>query len=163
MKISIIVAISKNNAIGINNKLPWNLPADLKYFREKTLGKSVIMGQRTFESIGKPLPKRDNIIMSLDNNFNPLGCEVACSIDDALKKVKKKEEIMIAGGLSIYKQFLPLADRIYLTFIDYEFKADTFFPEIDFNQWKEISRNNHKADYENKYNYTFLVLEKKDN
>lgn len=162
MIISIIVAVDKNNAIGINNKLPWNLPADLKYFKEKTLGKTVIMGQKTFESIGKPLPGRNNIVMSLDHNFHPLGCITVRSINDALEKGKNNNEVMIAGGLSIYKQFLPLANKIYLTLIDYQFEADTFFPEINMSQWQEISREKHQSDDKNKYDYTFLILERKN-
>jgi dihydrofolate reductase len=159
--ISIIVAIGNNWVVGKDNKLPWDMPADLAHFKQKTMGKPVIMGQRTFESIGKPLPGRTNVILTLDKNFSFEGCLVAYSIDEALEKLKDFEEVMIIGGVSIYKQFLPLADRIYLTLIKGDFSGDAFFPEFDFNNWKELERIDNLPDKDNHYPYSFLTLEKK--
>ncbi len=161
MIISIIVAIGKNRVIGINNSLPWNLPADLKHFRQITLGKPVIMGQKTFESLGRPLPDRINVILTLDENFQAQGCVIARSIQEALDKMKDAKEVMIIGGASIYKQFLPLADRMYLTLIEEDFEGDAYFPEFDWNDWGEIERIENKPDKDNPYQYTFLTLKRK--
>lgn len=161
MIISIIVAMADNMIIGDKNSLPWNLPADMEYFRKTTLGKPIIMGAKTFESIGKALPNRKNIILSYDKNYKAEGCSVVTSIEQALEEVGEDEEVMIAGGASVYKQFLPLADRLYLTFIHHDFKGDTYFPEFDINQWKEIKRIDNKPDIKNIYPYSFVVLERK--
>jgi len=159
--ISIIAAIGNNWVVGINNKLPWALPADMEHFRQKTLGKPVIMGQKTLESIGKPLPGRTNIVLTLDENFHPQGCTVAHSIAQALEAAKDFEEVMICGGVSIYKQFLPLADRMYLTRIKNDFEGDAFFPEFDWEDWKEVERIERPADDDNPYKYSFITLERK--
>ena len=159
--ISIIVAIGNNLVVGKDNKLPWNLPADLAHFKRETLGKPVIMGQRTFESIGKPLPGRTNVILTLDKTFCFPGCIVANSIDEALDKLKDFEEVMIIGGVSIYKQFLPLADRMYLTLIKGDFDGDAFFPEFDWADWEEKERIDNVPDKDNPYPYSFLILQRK--
>ncbi len=156
-KISIIAAMGKNKEIGIGNSLPWNLKEDLFYFKEKTMGKPVIMGQKTFESIGKPFSGRTNIILSKDNNFTFQNCLIAESIDDAIKKAGDVKEIMVAGGASVYRQFLPLADRMYLTLIDSNFDADIFFPDFDVSEWIEIKRENKETE---KYKYAFVVFDK---
>ncbi len=156
--ISIIVAMGRNNVIGINNSLPWRIPADLKYFKEVTLGKSVIMGQKTFESIGKPLKDRKNIILTFDKSFKGKDLIVVHSIEEAIKKTEKEQEIIIAGGASVYKQFLPLADKMYITLIDSDFDGDVFFPNFNKFNWLEIQRKERKSDG---YNYAFLILEKK--
>jgi dihydrofolate reductase len=161
MTISIIAALAKNRIIGKNNKLPWNLPADLKHFKKLTLGKPIIMGQKTFESIGRPLPGRANIILSLDENFKPQGCIVANSIEEVLKILEHEKEIMIAGGASIYKQFLPLANKMYLTLIDANFEGDTYFPEFNWEDWEVIERIENQSDKENPYKYTILTLQRK--
>lgn len=161
MIISIIVAMADNMIIGDKNSLPWNLPADMKYFRKITLGKPIIMGAKTFESIGKALPNRKNIILSHDKNYRAKGCVVVASIEQALEEVEENEEVMIAGGASVYKQFLPLANRLYLTFVHHNFKGDTYFPKFDINQWKEIKRIDNKPDKKNIYSYSFVVLERK--
>ncbi len=159
--ISIIVAIGNNRVVGKDNKLPWNLPADLAHFKRETLGKPVIMGQRTFESIGRPLPGRTNVILTLDKSFSFPGCIVAYSIDEALDKLKDFEEVMIIGGVSIYKQFLPLADKMYLTLINGDFEGDAFFPEFDWAEWEEKERINNSPDKDNPYPYSFLKLQRK--
>ena len=159
MIISLIAAMGKNRAIGKNNSLPWSMPADLKYFMEKTKGKTVIMGRKTFESIGKPLPNRKNIIITRDKNYKADGYVVAYSIDDALNAAKSTEEVMVIGGANIYAQFLPKANRIYLTIIKNDFEGDAFFPKYG-KEWKERKREECKADKNNKYDYVFLVLEK---
>lgn len=161
MIISIIAAVAGNMIIGNNNSLPWNLPADMEYFKETTLGKPIIMGAKTFASIGKALPDRKNIILSFDKNYKAEGCVVVTSIEDALKEVGEDEEVMIAGGASIYKQFLPLANRLYLTFIHHDFSGDTYFPKFNIDEWKEIKRIDNQPDEKNPYSYSFVILEKK--
>lgn len=161
MNISIIAAVSQNNVIGIKNSLPWKLPADMKHFREITLGKPVIMGDKTFESIGRPLPKRINVVLSFNKNYNAPGCIVVHSVQEAMDVAKQEnKEIMIIGGASIYKQFLPLANKMYLTFIHADFEGDTYFPEYNKNEWKEINRIDHQIDEKNSYPYSFVELEK---
>ncbi|MFH1462257.1 MAG: type 3 dihydrofolate reductase [bacterium] len=161
LKISIIAALGNNRVIGINNTLPWNLPADLKHFHKLTLEKPVIMGQKTFESIGRPLPGRTNIILTRDENFQAENCIIVNSIEKALEAAKGFEEVMICGGVSVYKQFLALADRMHLTLIEGDFKGDAYFPEFDYNDWKEVERLENEPDKENPYKYTFLTLERK--
>lgn len=164
MIISIISAVADNRVIGNKNALPWHLPADFKYFKEQTLGKTLVMGMRTFESIGgKPLPKRKHIILNNDLNYiPPKDCVVAHSIDEAMAIIKKEPgEVMICGGASVYKQFLPLANRLYLTYIHHNFVGDTLFPEFDINDWKEVKRIDNQPDKENLYPYSFVVYEKK--
>ena len=154
--------MGRNRVIGIKNTLPWKLPADMVRFRQLTMGKPVIMGQKTFESIGKPLPGRTNIILTLDKNFAPSGCQVALSIEDTLEIAKDFKEVMICGGESIYRQFLPLAYRMYLTLIEGDFKGDAYFPEFNYNDWEEIERIENKPDKDNPYQYTFLTLQRKN-
>ena len=153
--------MGRNQVIGIKNALLWKLPADMEHFRQLTMGKPVIMGQKTFESIGKPLPGRTNIILTLDKDFTPSGCEVAHSIEEVLEIAKDFKEVMICGGASVYKQFLPLAQRLYLTFIHQDFEGDTYFPEFNINEWKEVKRIDCEPDEKNPYSYLFVVLEKK--
>lgn len=161
MIISIIVAIGNNRIIGIKNALPWNLPADMEYFRQKTWGKPVIMGQKTFESISNSLPGRTNIIITLDKNYKVPGCIVVHSIEESLRVAKDFEEVMIIGGASIYKQFLPLANRMYLTFVHGDFNGDFYFPEWDSNEWQEVERFEREADENNQYRLSFVTLERK--
>lgn len=161
MIISIIAAVADNMVIGINNSLPWNLPADMEYFRKTTFGKSIIMGAKTFKSIGKALPGRKNIVLSNDSDYKAEGCVVTGSIEEALKQTEGSEEVMVAGGASVYRQFLPLANRLYLTFIHHNFEGDSFFPEFDRNKWQEVKRIDNKADENNPFDYSFVVFEKK--
>ena len=159
MKISMISAIArKDRAIGFQNALLWHIPEDFKHFKETTSGHAVIMGENTYRSIGRPLPNRTNIVLSLDEAFAPEGCVVVRSIEEALEKAKEveREEIFIIGGASIYRQFLPYAERLYLTLVEGDFESDTFFPEYpEFT--KEISRE----DRDNgTFRFTFVILEK---
>lgn len=161
--ISIISAVAENRVIGNKNSLPWHLPADFRYFKENTLNKPIVMGLNTFESIGeKPLPDRKNIILNDNPNYiPPEGCFVAHSIEELLDMVKNENEVMICGGASVYKQFLPLANRLYLTYIHHNFEGDTYFPEFNIDDWKEVKRIDNKTDEENKFDYSFVVLERK--
>ncbi|KKQ20841.1 MAG: Dihydrofolate reductase [Candidatus Nomurabacteria bacterium GW2011_GWA1_37_20] len=160
--ISLIAAIGKNNELGKNNTLVWSMPTDLKYFRKTTSGHPVIMGRKTFESIGRPMPNRRNIVITRDQNYKKDGIEVAHSLEEALNLVPhKKEEIFIIGGAEIYKQAMPIADKLYITHIEAEDKdADAFFPEIIPIVWNEISREERKKDEKNSFNYTFSVYKK---
>ncbi|MAH02147.1 type 3 dihydrofolate reductase [Candidatus Woesearchaeota archaeon] len=160
MIISLIAAMDKNRVIGKGGKLPWNLPADMKYFKDKTLGKPIIMGRKTYESLGKPLPNRTNIIITRDRDYKAEGCIVVHSAEEALKAAEGDEEVMIIGGSQIYKELLPKTNRMYLTIVDADFEGDTFFPEYDVKEWKETAYEEHERDAENQYNYTFLILEK---
>jgi len=161
MMISIIAALAKNRVIGKGNSLPWHLPADLKHFKDLTLGKPVIMGSRTFGSIGKALPGRTTIVLTDDKEFNALGCLTAKSIEEALELVKDSTEVMVAGGASVYKQFLPLANRMYLTLVNAEIEGDFYFPEYKESEWEEIERFDFEADKENIYSYSFITLNRK--
>ena len=161
MIISIIAALADNMVIGNKNSLPWKLSADMEYFKKTTLGKPIIMGAKTFESIGMALPNRKNIILSYNKDYKAKGCVIVTSIEKALEEVGEDEEVMIAGGASVYKQFLPLANKLYLTFIHHDFKGDAYFPEFDINQWKEIKRIDKKPDKKNLYSYSFVIFERK--
>lgn len=159
--ISLIAVIGKNNELGKGNTLLWSIPADMKHFRETTNGHPIIMGRKTFESIGKALPNRKNILITRDENYKKENIEIAHSLEEARKKVSLKEEIFIIGGAEIYKQAIDIADRLYITHIDAEDKnADAFFPEIIPIVWNEISHEEHKKDEKNPYNYTFSVYQK---
>ncbi len=161
MVISIIVAMDENGVIGKNSKgMPWHLPADLKRFKEITTGKPVIMGRVTYNTIGKPLPNRQNIVLTRDPAFSAPGVEVARSVDEAIEKAKQAEEIMVIGGANIYKQFLPLVGRLYVTRIHAAFEGDTYFPKVNWDEWREITRESHEPDGKNPYPYTFLVYER---
>ena len=158
MIISLIAAMGKNRVIGKDNSLPWKLPEDMKRFKEITSGKPVIMGRKTFESIGRPLPNRLNIIITRDKNYKAEGCIVVHSINEALKAAEGNSEVMIIGGEQIFREFLPMANRMYLTLIDEDFEGDAYFPEYNKNEWKEVHRGEHKND---NYKYAFVNLERK--
>ena len=159
MTVSLIVAASQNGVIGKNNRLPWKLPADLKRFKQLTMGHPVIMGRKTFESIGKPLPGRTNIVVTHQAGFQACGALAAHSLEEALRLCENTEEVSVIGGASIYEQALPLADRIYLTLIHQDFEGDTTF-RWDKYQWKELSRQDFQPDANNPYPYSFLTLER---
>lgn len=160
MAISLIVAMSQNRVIGKDNQLPWRLPADMKLFRNLTMGKAVVMGRKTYESMGRPLPGRQNIILSRDETYQAEGCQVVHSPAEALS-VAESEEVMVIGGATIYELFLPGADRIYLTLIEAQLNGDTYFPVIDPVLWQETARLTHEADEHNAYRYHFLVYERR--
>lgn len=159
---SIIVAVAESNAIGIKNQLLCHLPNDLKRFKRITSGHTVIMGKKTYESLPiKPLPKRVNIVISDNKNDCFQDCVMAYSIEEALSKCDKDTERFVIGGASIYKQFLPLADKLYLTKIHHRFEADVFFPEINFNEWTLIESEDHASDAEHSFSYSFLTYVRK--
>ena len=160
MRIALIVAMAENRVIGRNNQLPWRIPADLRHFKALTLGKPVIMGRKTYESIGRPLPGRDNIVISADSGYQAEGCQVVHSVEQALEAAGSCEEAMIIGGANLYRQTLENADRLYLTLVKAEPEGDTWFPEIELQQWREIERQAHAADESNEYDYDFVVLER---
>ncbi|HSQ45302.1 MAG TPA: dihydrofolate reductase [Lutibacter sp.] len=156
-----MAAVAANNALGKDNQLIWHLPADLKRFKKTTLNHAVIMGRKTYESLGKPLPNRTNIIITRDKNYKAEGCAVVNSLKAALKAALKVDENpYILGGAKIYKQAMPFADKLDITFVHHQFEADVFFPEIDKNIWKETWREDFKADENNKYDYSFVTLER---
>jgi len=155
--IKLIVAISKNRVIGDSNKLIWHLPADLKRFKELTTGHTIVMGRKTFLSIGRPLPNRRNIIVTRDENYEADGCEVVNSIEEAL--LLTNSNCFIIGGGEIYKQTLHLAEKIYMTVVDEEFKGDTTFPELP-KSWYVSSKDDFLVDEKNAYNYSFILYEK---
>lgn len=160
-RISLIAAMSRNRVIGVDNRLPWRLPADLRHFQRTTLGKPVIMGRRTFESIAKkPLPGRRNIVLSRDGSLATLGVEVVASAEEALTLLDDATEVMIVGGSGVYEAFLPRAHRIYLTLVDEEFEGDAHFPEFDLGDWVETERIDHQPDERHAYPYSFLTLDR---
>ncbi|MDZ7881141.1 MAG: dihydrofolate reductase [Saprospiraceae bacterium] len=171
MIISAIVAVGKNRIIGRDNQIPWYLPADLGYFKRMTLNHHIIMGRNSFQSIGRPLPKRTNVVVSRDPFFIATGCIRAFSIPEALKIAKQngETEAFIIGGGEIYKQSQDLWTRLYLTEVDIEIPentpdtegVDVFFPDIDFSNWTLVSEEKHEKDEKNECDYTFKVFEKK--
>ncbi len=154
--ISIIVAMANNRVIGKDNDMPWHLPADLKHFKSVTLGKPIIMGRKTYESIGRPLPGRQNIIVSRNSDYHIEGCDVVNSLEKAIELVKDVEEVMIIGGGKLYAQALTSADRLYLTFIDLDVDGDTQFPDYSTLDLREIKRERHARDENNPYDYEFV-------
>lgn len=159
MIVSIVVAISENHAIGKDNQLLWHLPKDLKHFKEITTGGTVIMGRKTYDSVGKPLPNRRNIIITRQQ-IEIDGCEVVNSLQAALDLCRDHKEVFIVGGAEIYKQAMPLTDRIYLTIVHENFEGDTYFPEIKEDIWKETARADHEADDKNALPFSFITLER---
>ena len=163
MKISAIVAIAKNNVIGKDNDIPWYLPADLKYFKKTTLNHHIIMGRNCYDSIGKPLPKRSNVILSRNPFFIVSNCYVASSMKEALQVAADngEDEAFIIGGAQIYNQSMDYWDKLYLTEVDLEVEGDTFFPKLNMDKWELISEEAHQADAKNEHNYTFKVYHRK--
>ncbi|MFD3450075.1 dihydrofolate reductase [Microbacteriaceae bacterium 4G12] len=159
--ISLMVAMDQNRVIGRNNDLPWRLPADLAYFKRVTMGHPIVMGRKTFESIGRPLPGRENIVVTRNKEYEAAGCKVIHSLKDLLERPKQREEeLFIIGGAEIFKEALPVADRLYITHIDEVFEGDTYFPEIANEQWHIVSKEKGIKDESNPYNYYFTVYEK---
>ncbi|MEN8206107.1 MAG: type 3 dihydrofolate reductase [Pseudomonadota bacterium] len=160
MKISIIVAMAANGVIGRDNQLPWYLPADLKHFKQTTMGKPILMGRKTWESIGRPLPGRTNIVITRDKTYTAAGCEVVDSIDAAIAAAGEQDEVMVIGGAELYRQVLSSTDTIYLTQIHEVFAGDTCFPEIHNTEWHQVERIDHEADEKNVHDYSFIRLDR---
>ena len=162
MLISMIAAMDKNRLIGNGPDIPWQMPVDRRHFRDMTVGKPVVMGRKTFETLKRPLGKRHNIILTRNPVYEaPKGCSVAHSVADVLELCKEAEELMICGGAPIYQAFLPHANRLYLTQIHATFEGNVYFPEFDSAAWEEIKRIDGEPDEKNPYPYSFLFLEKK--
>jgi dihydrofolate reductase len=166
MKLALIAAYAQNRVVGIDNKLPWHLPEDLKYFKRCTSGKAIIMGRKTFDSIGRPLPNRTNIVISRNPEFQVEGVKVVSTLDEAIELAKAVneingiDEIMVIGGATIYELTLPIADRLYLTHVHANVEGDAYFPEVDFSSWHEVERADYSASETNPYDYSFVVYEK---
>lgn len=161
MIISLIAAMAAERIIGSSGKMPWHMPADLAWFKRQTLNKPVIMGRLTWESIGRPLPGRENIVISRTPQQIP-GISWVSSVEEALERVSQAEEVMVIGGGNIYSQTLPIAQRLYLTHIDLQTEGDTWFPEYHPEQWNVSLRESHEADSRNPYRYCFEILERSD-
>jgi dihydrofolate reductase len=159
--ISFIVAMDKHRVIGKNNQLPWHLPADLKFFKKVTMGHSIIMGRKTHESIGKPLPGRENVIVTRNLNYHSDGCLVLHSVEELLQYAQgKQEEVFVIGGAELFKEVFPYTDRLYLTQIDEEFEGDTYFPEFHLNEWILLSQEKGIKDEKNPYDYSFNIYKR---
>jgi dihydrofolate reductase len=162
MKVSLIVAMARNRVIGDAGRLVWRLPADLRFFKRTTMGHHVLMGRKTWDSIGRPLPGRTFVVITRQHDFSAPGCHVAHSLEDALALARAagEDEAFVIGGAEIYALALPLADRIYLTRVDASFPGDTSFPDLDAAAWTERSREPHDPDADNPWPYAFTVLER---
>ena len=155
-QLSLIVAMDENRLIGSNNDLPWHLPADLAFFKRTTMGKPIIMGRRTFESIGRALPGRRNIVVTRDPEFSAEDCEIVNGIDAALELCEDEAEVMLIGGASLYRQAIERATRLYITRIRHSFTGDTWFPEFDEGEWKVENQEDFEPDQSNPYAYSFI-------
>jgi dihydrofolate reductase len=159
-----IAAMAYQRVIGKEQKMPWHLPADLAFFKKTTMGSPILMGRKTYESIGKPLPGRLNLVVTRNPDLKIAGCEVVTSLEQALEVATKKfsqcDEIFITGGSHLYNSFLAQADRLYLTLIDAELEGDTFFPDYTQYQWHQVERIDHQADEKNIYPYSFITLDR---
>ncbi len=160
-RLSLIAALAKNRVIGIDNRLPWKLPEDLAHFKALTLGHPILMGRKTFESLGRPLPGRRNIVITRNVNYPPAGCEIATSIPAAIDLCAETDEIFFIGGAALYKQVLPLVDRLYLTEVQTEAQGDAWFPEFDRAVFTEISRDSHIGEKGDALRFDFVVYERK--
>jgi dihydrofolate reductase len=160
MRVALVLAMTRNRVIGRDNGLPWRLPADLKHFKATTLGKPILMGRKTFDSIGKPLPGRVNIVLTRDRSWSAEGLAVVHSVEEALTHVSGVDELACIGGAEIFDLLMPLTTRIYLTRIDADIPGDTFFPPLAPAEWREIRSERHVADERNAYDMAFVTLER---
>jgi dihydrofolate reductase len=160
-QISAIVAMAENRVIGKDNQLPWRLPADLKHFKALTTGHPILMGRKTYQSIGRPLPNRTNLILTRDPLFQVNGCITVASVEAALQSLRSSDESFVIGGAEVYRLLMPYVTRIYLTIVHQTIAGDTTFPDLDDAAWKEVAREDHHADAENAYAYSFVTLVKK--
>lgn len=159
--ISLIFAMDQNRLIGKDNQLPWHLPADLQYFKKVTMGKPIVMGRKTFDSIGRVLPGRENVIVTRNRSYTNDNCTVLHSVDEVKQFAEASEqEVFIIGGAEIFKEILPVADRLYITEIQESFEGDTYFPAIDEKKWKLVSSTPGIVDEKNKYVHQYIVLER---
>lgn len=161
MRISAVVAMAQNRVIGKNNQLPWRLPADLRYFKALTLGKPILMGRKTHEAIGRVLPGRRNIILTRNKAFQVSGAKVIYSFEEVLKGLKEEDELMLIGGAQLFQALLPEIQKIYLTKVHAIVEGDSYFPELNPTEWQEIYCEDHPADHENEYAYSFSVWERR--
>ncbi|WHY32774.1 dihydrofolate reductase [Cytobacillus firmus] len=160
--ISLMWAMDENRVIGRDNKLPWHLPEDLKFFKRTTMGHPIAMGRKTWDSIGRPLPGRENIVITRNNSFSCDGCTVVHTVEELLNySGDREDEIFVIGGAEIFKAILPAADRLYLTMIYDEFEGDTYFPELDMSEWDLLSREKGTRDEKNPYDFEFLIYKRK--
>lgn len=160
-RISLIAAMAQNRTIGINNTLPWRLPGELKYFKAVTMGHHILMGRKTYESIGKPLPGRTTVIITRNADYTAEGCTIANSIDAAIHASASDNEIFFVGGAELYSQALAIADRLYLTEIQKNYEGDAHFPAFDYHQWHEVNREKHKTDEPDGLEFHFVVYDRK--
>ena len=159
--ISFVVAMARNGVIGRDSTLPWRLPEDLRRFKAITMGKPILMGRKTFESIGKPLPGRTNIVLTRDRGWRAQGVVVVYSVEEALEQARDTPELVVIGGAEIYRLFMPIAERIYLTHVHADVLGDTVFPDFDPTQWVEVERCEYPADERHAYAVSFVTLERK--
>jgi dihydrofolate reductase len=159
-RLSLIAALAENRVIGVNNTLPWRLPADLQHFRRLTIGHPVIMGRRNYESIGRPLPERDNIVLTHRPDYRAPGCKIVHTVDAAIAAAGAAGEIFVIGGAEIYAQTMARADRLYLTYVHANVAGDTYFPAFDGTAWREVERERHEPDERHAYAYSFVTLER---
>lgn len=166
IRLALMVAVAENEVIGRDNGLPWHLPEDLRYFRRITMGKPIVMGRKTFESIGRPLPGRTNIVVSRNSTFTPPDVSTVTSVEEALAMARRvaavdgQDEAVIIGGAQIYKLALPQVDRLYITRVHASVAGDTWLPAIDWSRWRETSRECHGASGDNPYAYSFVVYDR---
>jgi dihydrofolate reductase len=160
MNLALVVAMDEQGTIGREGGLPWRLSADLRHVKAVTMGKPIIMGRRTHESIGRPLPGRENIIISRQQGYHSPGCRVFSSFDTALQALQGHPEVVIMGGVELYRQALDIADSIYLTEVHARVQGDTYFPDFDRDMWREVSREDFRADEKNEFDYSFVVLKR---
>ena len=158
-RVAIVAAVARNGVIGHRNRMPWHLPEDLRRFRQLTLGHAVIMGRRTFESIGKPLAGRNNIVVTRSPDWTRAGCHAAHSLEAALAAVHEREDAFVIGGTQIYALALPIASRLYITEIERDFEGDTFFPQFDCSRWREVSRESRVLDGAGGFSYHFIAYD----
>lgn len=160
-RVSLIAALAQNRVIGIENRLPWKLPEDLVHFKALTLGHPILMGRKTFESLGRPLPGRRNIVITRNADYQPTGCEIATSIPDAIARCTEAEEIFFIGGAELYKQVLPIVDRLYLTEVQIKAQGDAWFPDYDRSAFRETSRESHTGAKGDTLGFDFVMYERK--
>jgi dihydrofolate reductase len=160
VQLALIAALARNRVIGRDDRLPWHLPADLRFFKQTTMGKPLVMGRRTWESIGRPLPGRRMIVLSRDPDYRAAGCTVAHALGEALEMVSVVPEVMVIGGASLYEQTLPLAERLYLTQVEADVAGDAWFPSWNPREWQLVWEETHPADVDHAWPYRFQRLER---